>query len=444
MQTTSVAKVFPQPTLPNLSLRVPGDKSISHRAAILGAMAEGDTFLQGYLTSADCLATLQALSHLGVTIDRQDESVRIVSPGAFGWQEPDDILDLGNSGTGFRLLTAAVCHVPGICILTGDASLRRRPMGRIARPLREMGARISGRRQGELAPLVVDGRDVCLRGREFKLPIASAQVKTALLLAGLAAEGWTTVEEPVSSRDHTERLFRHLGVKMEWSQGNTAVAVAGGQRLHPFQLRIPGDISSAAFVLSAYAPVPGAEVVVEKVGVNPTRTGILQVLVRMGARVEVDNQTEEGGEPLADIRVVGGSLTATEIGGAEIPLLIDELPVLAVVATQARGRTVIRDAAELRVKESDRITALAGCLERLGVKAEETPDGLIIPGPQRVRGGEVDSGGDHRIAMAMAVAALWADGPVTITGADWVDTSYPGFFQTLARLTRVEAGERGN
>ncbi|MGE5483135.1 MAG: 3-phosphoshikimate 1-carboxyvinyltransferase, partial [Bacteroidota bacterium] len=200
----------------------------------------------------------------------------------------------------------------------------------------------------------------------------------------------------------------------------------------------------AAFVLSAYAPVPGAEVVVEKVGVNPTRTGILQVLVRMGARVEVDNQTEEGGEPLADIRVVGGSLTATEIGGAEIPLLIDELPVLAVVATQARGRTVIRDAAELRVKESDRITALAGCLERLGVKAEETPDGLIIPGPQRVRGGEVDSGGDHRIAMAMAVAALWADGPVTITGADWVDTSYPGFFQTLARLTRVEAGERGN
>ncbi|MBE3576649.1 MAG: 3-phosphoshikimate 1-carboxyvinyltransferase [Limnochordales bacterium] len=442
MHRTDVVKVFPQPGLPSLTMRVPGDKSISHRAAILGAMAAGETVLEGYLNSADCLATLKALSQLGVKIERQGERVRIASSGVAGWQEPDDILDLGNSGTGLRLLAAAVCRVPGVSILTGDASLRRRPMGRIVRPLQDMGAKISGRRQGELAPLVVDGNGASLRGREFKLAVASAQVKTALLLAGLSADGWTVVEEPALSRDHTERLFRYLGVEMRQEAGRGRVAVAGGQRLRSFHLRIPGDISSAAFFLSAYAPVPGAEIVVEKVGVNPTRTGILQVLQRMGARVEVANLVEEGGEPRADIRLVGGNLKATEIGGAEIPLLIDELPVLSVVATQARGVTVIKDAAELRVKESDRIEVLADCLGRLGVKVEKTPDGLIIPGPQRIRSGEVDSRGDHRIAMAMATAALWAEGPVSIEGAGWVDTSYPGFFSTLARVTRVEQEER--
>lgn len=433
-----------------VSLQVPGDKSISHRAALLAAMARGSSTLDGFLTSSDCLATLGALSELGVEIRRQETRVWVKSPGWRAWSEPAGILDLGNSGTGIRLLTAALAPLNGLAVLTGDASLRRRPMGRVVHPLREMGANITGRRHGELAPLVVMGRGwkenfgEGLVGREFRLSVASAQVKTALLLAGLAAQGWTVVEEPAASRDHTERLFRYLGLRIEWEGAGARVAVAGGQEVQPFTLTIPGDISSAAFFLCAFAPLPGAEVVVKRVGVNPTRTGLFAALRRMGARVEMGSPQDAGGEPVADVRLAGAPLVATTIEGAEIPLLIDELPVLAVLATQARGETVIKDAAELRVKESDRIAALARCLGRLGVVVRELPDGLVIPGPQRIRSGRVSSDGDHRIAMAMAVASLWAEGPVEIEDVGWVDTSFPAFFHQFAAVTgaRVEEGTR--
>ncbi len=408
---------------------VPGDKSISHRAVMLGALAEGTTRIANFLAGHDCLSTVACFRALGVPV-ALEEGAAVVEGGAGVLAEPADVLDCGNSGTTMRLLLGVLSGRPLFAVLTGDASLRRRPMGRVVAPLRAMGAFLDGRAGGELAPLAVRGGS--LRGGRFRLPVASAQVKSALLLAGLAAEGVTEVEEPAPSRDHTERMLRHFGVVVEAAPGRAAVA--GPARLVARDVEVPGDISAAVFFLVAGAVVPGSRVVVRGVGVNPTRAGALEVLAAMGARVRLLGERQVSGEPVADLEVESSALKGVAVGGALVPRLIDEVPALAVAAACAEGVTEIRDAAELRVKESDRIAALASQFGRLGVRVEELPDGLRIHGGggRRLRGAEVESGGDHRLAMALAVAGLVAEGETVVRGASCADVSFPGFEGALA------------
>lgn len=409
------------------TLRVPGDKSISHRAALLGGIASGTTRVRGFLRAEDCLATLRCLRSLGVSIeDTPDELV--IHGGRL--REPEEILDVGNSGTTIRLLAGILSGQPFHSVLTGDASIRRRPMDRVADPLRRMGARISGREEGRLAPLSIDGGG--LRGISYATQVASAQVKSAVLLAGLFAEGETMVREPSPSRDHTERMLGAFGVPV--ARDGLTVRLPGPAALRGATLRVPGDLSSAAYVLVAAALVPGSEVTVEDVGLNPTRTGVLDILRMMGAAVEVRDVREDGDEPAGAVTVRAARLHGATVGGDLVPRAIDELPVVAVAACLAEGKTVIRDAAELRVKESDRIAALARELGRLGATIEAQPDGLAIVGVRRLRGGRAASGGDHRIAMALAVAGLCADGPVTIDDPACVQTSFPEFEATLRRV----------
>jgi len=406
---------------------VPGDKSIPHRAAPLGGIASGTTRVRGFLRAEDCLATLRCLRSLGVSIeDTPDELV--IHGGRL--QEPEEILDVGNSGTTIRLLVGILSGHRFHSVLTGDASIRRRPMDRVVDPLRRMGARISGREAGRLAPLSIDGGS--LRGISYATQVASAQIKSAVLLAGLFAEGETVVREPSPSRDHTERLLPEFGVPV--GRDGLAVRLAGPVPLRGATLRVPGDLSSASYFLVAAALVPGSEVTVEDVGLNPTRTGVLDILRMMGAAVELRDVREDGGEPAGTVTVRAAQLRGTTIGGDLVPRAIDELPVVAVAACLAEGETVIRDAAELRVKESDRIGALARELGRLGATIEAQPDGLAIVGVRRLRGGRAMSGGDHRIAMALAVAGLCADGPVTIDDPACIETSFPGFEAALRRV----------
>ncbi len=409
-------------------LRVPGDKSISHRAAILGAIAQGPTRVRGFLRAEDCLSTLRCLRALGVAIREQGDGLEIQGGPL---QEPGDVLDVGNSGTTLRLLAAVLAGHRFHSVLTGDASIRQRPMDRVADPLRRMGARISGREGGRLAPLAIDGGG--LRGIPYRTPVASAQVKSAVLLAGLFAEGETSVEEPAQSRDHTERMLGAFGGAV--ARDGLTTRLRGPATLRGAEVGVPGDLSSAAFFLVAAALVPGSELAVAGVGLNPTRTGVLDILRMMGARVDVRDVREEGGEPVGTVDVRATRLRGAAIGGALIPRAIDELPVLAVAACLAEGETVIRDAAELRVKESDRVEALARELGRLGAAIEPQPDGLAIRGGRRLRGGRVASGGDHRIAMALAVAGLCADGPVTIDDPACIETSFPGFARALREAT---------
>jgi 3-phosphoshikimate 1-carboxyvinyltransferase len=413
------------------AIRVPGDKSISHRAVLLGAVARGATSIEGFLRAEDCLATVRCIRALGIAVEDDGGAGRVTVHGGT-LRAPDDVLDVGNSGTTIRLLTGILAGQPFRSTLTGDESIRRRPMDRIAAPLRRMGARISGRDGGRLAPLVVEGGG--LRAIAYTTPVASAQVKSAVLLAGLFASGETAVTEPSQSRDHTERMLGAFGVPVR--RDGLTVRLVGPAAPHGAgTLRVPGDISSAAFFLAAAAMVPGSEVTVRGVGLNPTRTGMLDVLRAMGAQVDVDNVREDGGEPAGDVTVRAAALYATTIGGGLIPRLIDELPVLAAAASVADGETVIRDAAELRVKESDRIAALARGLGAIGARVEAQPDGLAIRGVPQLRGGRAASGGDHRIAMALAVAGLRAAGPVTVDDTDCIRTSFPGFEDTLRALT---------
>ena len=407
-------------------LRMPPDKSMSHRAAILGAIARGTTRVAGFLRADDCLATLKCLRGLGVPIQEAPEGLVIDGSRL---TEPEGVLDVGNSGTTIRLLAGVLAGQSFHSILTGDASIRRRPMDRITEPLSRMGARISGRSGGRLAPLSIDGGG--LRGITYVTPVASAQVKSAILLAGLYADGETAVQEPLLSRDHTERMLGAFGARVE-REGLT-VRLRGPVALHGTALRIPGDLSSAAYFLVAAACVPGSEVTVEGVGLNPTRTGVLDVLGMMGAAVDVRDVHDEGGEPVGTVMVRASRLRGTTIGSDLIPRAIDELPVIAVAACRAEGETVIRDAAELRVKESDRITALARELGGLGAAIEVLPDGLAITGNRRLRGGRAASGGDHRIAMALAVAGLCADAPVVIDDPACIHTSFPEFETILRR-----------
>lgn len=411
-------------------ITVPGDKSVSHRSVILGALAEGETRISGFLTGEDCLSTVACFRKLGVTIDTDGTEVRVLGAGLTGLREPDDILDCGNSGTTARLILGVLAGQPFFSVLTGDGSLRKRPMGRVAEPLRQMGAQIAGRDGGRRLPLSIAGGK--LHPVHYSSPVASAQVKSAVLLAGLFAEGVTTVTEPEKSRDHTERMLAAFGAEVDIN-GNT-VRVRGRPSLQGRAVRVPGDISSAAFFLVAASIVPGSDLLVKNVGVNPTRTGILDALTEMGADLTLLNEREESGEPVADIRVRAAALRGVDIGGALIPRLIDELPVLAVAALFAEGQTLVRDAEELRVKETDRIAAVAEEFAKLGAVVQPTEDGFVIEGRQEIGGGAAGSRGDHRIAMSLSVAALAARKPVLIGSPESVSISYPGFWNTLQSL----------
>lgn len=417
-------------------ITVPGDKSISHRALLLGALARGVTRVTGFLPSDDCLATAACLRRLGVRIQQVSETEMVVEgAGLRGLVEASDVLDCANSGTTMRLLSGILAGQPFYSVLTGDESLRRRPMARIAEPLRDMGATVLGRQGGKLPPLTIFGG--VLHGMDHVLPVASAQVKSCLILAGLFADSPTAVTEPSASRDHTERMLAAQGVSV-----TTGPAPNGARVIHvdppttplaPLDIQVPGDISSAAFFLVAAAITARSRLTIRGVGVNPTRTGVLDALAAMGANVVLEDSRDSSGEPVADLVAKPATLRGTEISGAMIPRLIDELPVLAVAATQAEGTTTIRDAAELRVKESDRITAVVSELRKLGARIQELPDGFVVEGPTSLCGNVVDAGGDHRLAMSLAVAGLVAHGQTTILGAESVSVSFPGFARLLAR-----------
>ena len=411
-------------------VRVPGDKSISHRAVMLAAVAKGTSAIHGLLTGTDVLATARAFQAMGVNIDfGEDGTVTVAGAGRGGLKPPAGDLDLGNSGTAMRLLAGLLCGQPFAARLVGDASLTRRPMRRITEPLIQMGADIETSREGT-PPLVI--RPVRrLTAIRYRLPVASAQVKSAVLLAGLYAEGRTCVLEPAPLRDHTERMLRGLGLPVtsdqEW------ICVEAGD-LEGGVIEVPSDFSSAAFFLVGASVAPGSRVTLPGVGVNPTRTGLLTVLHGMGARIRLDNQREVAGEPVADLLVQSASLEGIDVSPGVVPLAIDEFPVICVAAALARGRTVIRGAGELRHKESDRIHAMASGLAALGIGVQETADGMIIEGGDGFSGGTVDSLGDHRIAMAFAVAGLRAAGPVTVLDVDNVATSFPTFEASARRL----------
>jgi 3-phosphoshikimate 1-carboxyvinyltransferase len=417
------------------TIEPPGDKSISHRAAILNAIAEGEAAVGNFQSGADCLATVRCLRALGVRIEGPESGVlRVEGAGRLGLREPSDILNAANSGTTLRLLAGLLAPQPFFSVLTGDASLRSRPMGRIVEPLRAMGARIQGRSGGAHPPLAIDGGP--LRGFRHRLPVASAQVKSALILAGLYAEGETMLEEPAPSRDHTERMLRAMGATIESGEGGLKISPLTGE-LAPLTLRVPGDVSAAAFWMVAAAAHPDAELHLTGVGVNPSRLGIIEALRAMGAQIAVEEERMWGCEPVADIVVRSSSLRGTVIEGALVPRLIDEVPALAVAACLAEGETIIRDASELRVKESDRIRATAAELRRLGARIEELPDGMVIRGVGGLRGAACGSHGDHRLAMALAVAGLLADGETTVRGAESVAVSYPNFWKDLDNVKFV-------
>lgn len=411
---------------------VPGDKSISHRAVMFGGIAEGDTHVRNFLDGGDCRSTIEVMRGLGVQIDVITPTELIVhGRGLDGLQEPATVLDCGNSGTTIRLLTGLLVGQQFATFLNGTAQIRRRPMGRIVRPLRGMGADIMGRQNGDYAPLGI--RPARLRGMEYTMPVASAQVKSCLLLAGLYAHGLTLVIEPGPARDHTERMLAAMGAPVA-VYGNKVSSERPQAPLKALDLTVPGDMSSAAFLLVAGAITPGSHITIRGVGVNPTRTGIVAALLAMGASITFTNEREEGGEPVADLVVTTSALRGTTFGGEQIVTMIDELPILAVAATQAEGRTIVRDAHELRVKETDRIATTVGELRKLGARIEPTPDGFIIDGPTPLIGAPVESHDDHRLAMAMAVAGLVARGQTIVHGAEVTGDSFPGFEVTLQAL----------
>ena len=409
---------------------VPGDKSVSHRSLLFGALASGETRVAGILDAEDVRSTRRAVEALGAIVREEGPEWVITPPEML--REPADVVDCGNSGTSLRLLAGVLSGIPGLSVLTGDASLRRRPVRRVIVPLRRMGADLSARDDDRLPPLVIRGR--ALRGVRHVLEVASAQVKSALLLAGLQAEGETTVVEPERSRDYTERMLLGMGVPVRVEGTSVTISPV---RPHGTRVEVPGDISSAAFFLCGAAGLPGSAVTVRSLGVNPTRTGVLEVLESMGADVSLANLREEAGEPRADVTVRARDLRATEIAGPVIPRLIDELPVLMVLATQARGRTVIRDAKELRVKESDRLSAMGKILAAAGARIELFDDGCAIEGPTRLHGVQVRTRLDHRIAMSMAVAQLLSgkSEEVRLDDVSCVATSFPSFFDLLDGLT---------
>lgn len=419
-------------------VKLPGDKSISHRYALLAAIAEGETTLRNYAPGADCASTLHCLEVLGVKLERRTvttesgesrQELAIEGRGLKGLQAPGTTLDAGNSGSTMRMLSGLLAAHPFCSVISGDESLQRRPMRRIIDPLQEMGARIEAR-DGDLPPLTIHGG--ALHGIDYLLPVPSAQVKSAVLLAGLLAEGETTVREPAALRDHTEIALTQFGADL--TRSRRKASVRGGRPLKAQSFDIPGDISSAAFFLCAALPFPGSNLLLQNVGVNPTRTAVVDLLCSMGANIKMLNVGASAGELVADIHVTGGPLRGGMIEGAMVAGLIDEIPALAVLATQTQDGLVVRDAQELRIKETDRIAAIAENLRRMGAQVEMYPDGLEIPGRQALQGAEVDSFGDHRIAMAFAIAALLAEGETIIRNSDAAIVSFPDFYQTLQKV----------
>lgn len=411
--------------------RVPGDKSISHRSIMLGSLANGVTEVEGFLEGEDALATLQAFRDMGVQIDGPDAGkVRIHGVGLHGLKAPTRVLDLGNSGTSMRLLSGLLAGQAFDTVMTGDTSLSKRPMERVAKPLRTMGAVIETTGEKGTPPVTVRGGHA-LRGIHYDMPVASAQVKSGVLLAGLYAQGDTTVTEPAPTRDHTERMLRGFGYPVEVN-GATA-RLSGGGQLTATRIDVPADISSAAFFLVGASIAPGSDVTLLHVGINPTRTGVIDILKLMGADITLSNLREVGGEPVADVRVRAAPLHGIDIPEALVPLAIDEFPALFIAAACATGRTVLRGAEELRVKESDRIQVMADGLTIMGIANTPTPDGIVIDGGQ-LGSGSIDSHEDHRIAMSFAMAALRASGPVTINDCANVATSFPGFVELAAQV----------
>lgn len=415
------------------SIVVPGDKSISHRVAMMSALASGTSVISGYLRAEDCLGTLKALGALGATIEIHDDKIRITGGK---WHVPDDALDMGNSGTGMRLMAGLLAGRPWTSELTGDESLRSRPMGRIQAPLEKMGAKLELTGKKGCAPIRITGGKLC--AIDYEMPVASAQVKSCVLFAALFAEGVTTVIEKAQTRDHTEKVFMQMGIPMEIDGNKISVRGFGvnGPMLKPVDWKVPGDFSSAAFWLAAASVKPGGRIDINGVGLNARRTAFLDVLRRMGA--DITTRPDNDGktfEPCGTISVAGGGLRGVSVGGAEIPNIIDELPLVAVLGALAEGTTVISGARELRVKESDRIACMVANLRLVGIELEEKEDGLIINGGKKVRGGvTVESYGDHRIAMAMSILALFAGGPLAIRNIECVATSYPQFWDHLRSI----------
>lgn len=414
------------------ALTVPGDKSISHRTIMLGALAEGTTEVHGFLQGADCLSSIACFRSMGIEIENQQTVVRIHGKGLHGLQAPSAVLDVGNSGTTTRLMSGILAAQSFACTVTGDASIQKRPMGRIITPLSQMGADITSLRNNGCAPLHIQGRP--LTGIHYVSPVASAQVKSAILLAGLYAEGETSVTEPYVSRNHTELMLEAFGGAIHYN--DTTVTVRSVPRLEAQNISVPGDISSAAYFIAAGLITPHSCITIRKVGINPTRDGILEVCQAMGGDIQIEVIPQTVGEPVADITVRTSQLKGTVIGGSMIPRLIDEIPVIAILACFAEGTTVIQDAQELKVKESNRIDVMVKNLTAMGADIEGTDDGMVIHGGKPLHGAVIDSQLDHRIAMSFAIAGMNADGETEITGGECVTISYPDFYQDLAALSR--------
>lgn len=413
------------------TLTIPGDKSISHRSIMFGSLAEGDTEITGFLYGDDCLSTVGAFRSMGIDIDVTDEKIVVHGKGLHGLSEPDNFIDVGNSGTTIRLISGILAGQKFNTVLTGDDSIRKRPMGRVIKPLSMMGAKITGRKQNTLAPLSVEGTE--LKAIHYESPVASAQVKSAVLLAGLYADGWTSVTEPSLSRNHTELMLQSFGAEIE-SVGTTA-RVKGNPDLKGQKIEVPGDISSAAYPLVAGSIIPGSELHLKNVGLNPTRTGIIDVLLDMGADITISNERVSGGEKMGDLTVRSAKLHGTTIAGDLIPRLVDEIPVIAVAAACAEGVTEIHDAQELKVKESNRLETVAQGLRAFGCSVEVLDDGLRIEGGGALKAGaECNSYGDHRIAMSMTIAALAAEGAAEIEQFEAVSVSWPSFWDDMQAL----------
>lgn len=413
-------------------VKIPGDKSISHRAVMLGALAKGTTKITDFLQGADCLSTMECFRRMGIQIQNTSGEVLVHGQGLHGLAAPSDLLNVGNSGTTIRLLSGILAPQPFSATLTGDASIQKRPMKRVMEPLSQMGAKIESLSGNGCAPLRISGTP--LKGIHYKTPVASAQVKSCILFAGMYADGATTVTEPVLSRDHSERMLEHFGARL--TREGTAVTIQPEPQLAAREIPVPGDISSAAYFIAAATLVPHSEILIRNVGINPTRSGMLEVCRAMGADIQYLNERDDSGEPTADLLVRSSSLKGTVIEGAVIPALIDELPVLAVMAAFAKGETIIRNAEELKVKESDRIAVMVENLSAMGADITGTPDGMIIRGGPALHGAEIHTYKDHRIAMSFAVAALAAEGTTHIEDADCVNISYPDFYGDLQRLSR--------
>ena len=408
------------------SIKIPGDKSISHRAVMFGSLAKGDTTITGFLRGDDCMSTIACFKKLGIDIEVTEDKVIVHGKGLKGLSAPTETLDVGNSGTTIRLISGILSAQDFDSTLNGDASIQKRPMKRVINPLSLMGADIESTNEG-YAPLTVHGKK--LKAIEYTMPVASAQVKSAILLASLFAEGTTVINEPIASRDHTEIMLNYFGADIK--NNNGIITSTPVEELYGNDLEVPGDISSAAFFMVAGLVVPDSHIIIENVGINPTRTGIIDALRAMGGYVEILNERKSGGELVGDIEVKTSKLKATTLEGSIIPRMIDEIPVFAVAALCAEGTTVVKDATELKVKESNRIATMSEELGKMGVEIEETDDGMIIKGNQKLNGAVVYSHLDHRVAMSCAIAALIAEGDTTITDADCVGISFPNFYELL-------------